>query len=159
MIYYWTPSRCWLLLIKMRKIFGFLFCRYSSCDGPGCCRTSITSGLQDYNIDFKPADDEDPSEGCKYAFIAEQQWFGQDPRDLDALQDMNFVPVIIDWTVESSSLTAIGLSASSYGLPYTCDHYSISTNLSGSLYTCYCDMGYLGNALLNNCQGRLGSCR
>lgn len=136
-------------------ILGFLFYRYSSCDGADCCQSTITSGLQAYSIAFNPLEDENTSEGCKYAFIAEQQWLLQNPTDLDALRDLGFVSALLDWAVDGSSLTKMGLSTSSYAFPYTCEAYSPSTNLPRSLYTCYCKQGYLGNALLNNCQGRM----
>ncbi|OWM73254.1 hypothetical protein CDL15_Pgr001368 [Punica granatum] len=125
--------------------------RYSYCNGMDCCQSSLPLGLQGYSIDFKLIDDEDTSEDkCKYAFIADQEWFGMNEKDLYSLRDMDFVPAVLNWSVQSSSLIQLGLSTAGYGS--SCDPYSPSSNQSQVLYSCYCRYGYLGNALLNNCE-------
>lgn len=129
------------------------YLRFGECSGFECCQTSIQSGLQNYSIDFK-LNDENGVDGCRYAFLAEQQWFGHNFQDLNALQNMDFVPLVLDWTVEETDLNALGLTKWVDSV-YSCDSYSVPSKNTSTppLYTCFCNRGYIGNALLGNCQG------
>ncbi|RAL38724.1 hypothetical protein DM860_002702 [Cuscuta australis] len=120
--------------------------RYSYCLGTDCCRTLIPSGIPASNgirfLDQTVAPSDAAQDKCKFAFIVDRKWFGTGQKDLNTLRDTDSFPVVIDWDVNRGSLTQVGPSSA-------CDIYSPSLNQS---LTCYCRMGYTGNALLKNCK-------
>jgi hypothetical protein len=46
----------------------------NTCSGYNCCETTIPSGLQTFNVSFLSKDDKKGQEGCRYAFLVEEEW-------------------------------------------------------------------------------------
>ena len=124
--------------------------REAKCSGFNCCQTTVPSGNQVFNVTFKSKNEEsNGSENCKYAFLAEEEWF--DPNITNPSYQMPLsedVPVVLDWTV--SNFTDINSTEA--------DRRKVtwynSTSYEGTQY--FCGRGYEGNPYLNTgCQGKL----
>ncbi|KAG5250792.1 wall-associated receptor kinase [Salix suchowensis] len=101
-----------------------------TCSGIGCCQTSLAKGVDDLNItvtsqknhsgilDFNP---------CSYAFIIEEKKFNFSRSSLLDLENVNKLPMVIDWRNSTC---------------YDPDN--------GNGYLCRCLDGYRGNPYLPN---------
>ncbi|KAK1289783.1 Wall-associated receptor kinase 2 [Acorus calamus] len=123
-----------------------------SCNGIGCCQTSIPKGVKlieiqisnHYNyeevLDF---------ESCSYAFLADQNWFTF--HGLSDLSGANYnsteqsVPVVMDWAIGNQTCEE-AKSESDYACVSQNSFCYNSTNGPG--YRCNCSTGYLGNPYL-----------
>ncbi|KAI6697099.1 hypothetical protein NL676_017218 [Syzygium grande] len=129
---------------------------FSNCSGVGCCRTSIPSGLREFDVTFKRISDHDTvavGEECRLAFLADKQWLEfNESKDLRMLREMEYVPGVLEWGIPKEMTSAIGLGGSdSYG----CENYGEpESERLPKLYRCYCRSGYVGNAYLADCQGK-----
>lgn len=108
-----------------------------TCNSGTCCETVIPSDLKTFNATFE----RDESEGCKLAFLVDQQWFDSSINITNSsnLKKMEYVPALLDWSLPLEELI---------GSP---DH-SFVYNYSGQLV---CFGGYEGNPYIHNgCQGK-----
>ena len=137
----------------------------SYCSGNNCCQTTIPSSLQVFKASLGTA--EDPNDRgrnqCKVAFIVEAVWFRNNISSPEVVQDMQYVPVILDWDmyygtdhipedVMNSDAKycdpPVNLTSGRWGLR-TVTLYSNST-------TCRCKGGYDGNPYLpDGCTGMI----
>ncbi|KAG6787826.1 hypothetical protein POTOM_003871 [Populus tomentosa] len=72
----------------------------SYCSGNNCCQTTIPSSLQVFSASLGNAEDPINDQGrnqCKVAFIVEEEWFWNNISSPEAVQYMQYVPVILDW--------------------------------------------------------------
>ncbi|KAE8692128.1 hypothetical protein F3Y22_tig00110858pilonHSYRG00045 [Hibiscus syriacus] len=108
-----------------------------TCNGSTCCETVIPSSLDTFNVTF-----ESESKGCKLAFVADQQWLNFNLTNPSDLQNMEFVPAWLDW-----SLPLIFELLNTSTREYSCN---LVMNTSGDISTglCYCRSGYEGNPYL-----------
>ena len=123
--------------------------REAKCSGFNCCQTRVPSGNQVFNVTFKSKEEENNgSEKCKYAFLAEKEWFDSDITNPSyEMQLLERVPVALEWTVSNF----FNLSSS------RADRRKVewySTSYGGRQY--FCLPGYEGNPYLyTGCQGKL----
>jgi hypothetical protein len=120
------------------------------CSGFNCCQTTVPTGIQVFDVDFRRINEGKASEECKYAFLADRQWLNNTDPSYD-VQNLEYVPVFLEWTafsnfskVESSK----ELRRRNAYRDYTSD---------GAQYSFYrCFYGYEGNPYLpTGCQGKL----
>ncbi|KAI3973626.1 hypothetical protein MKW92_020396, partial [Papaver armeniacum] len=113
-----------------------------SCNGIGCCKASIPSGLGIYNTTVTSMGDTRRSlsfNPCSYAFLVEESWFKQ-------------VPVVVDWTVGYETCGEARRNLTTYACgPNTNCISSKIPSVQG--YRCYCKNGYEGNPYLNGSTG------
>ena len=123
--------------------------REAKCSGFNCCQTTVPDRNQVFNVTFKSIDEKNNgSEKCKYAFLAEEEWFDSNIKNLSyevpLLED---VPVALDWTLNFTDINPTEAYRRNA-------QYWSSTSYNGAQY--YCLPGYEGNPYLNTgCQGKL----
>ncbi|KAJ0026440.1 hypothetical protein Pint_07544 [Pistacia integerrima] len=126
----------------------------SSCQsGINCCQTTISSPLKNFNVSVEAPQSSIISNGgrqqdCNYAFLVDQNWFGNNLNNLQDLQRMTHVPVRLNWGIDSSSFNR------SAALNNSTSFKSTSSCTSGSsIVQCKCFEHYQGNPyLLRGCQ-------
>ncbi|KAL5577447.1 hypothetical protein UlMin_019146 [Ulmus minor] len=117
---------------------------YKSCNGAGCCETSIPNGLITRNVtlssyynhtyiwSFNP---------CSYAFIVEATYFNFSETSFEDLKNIIMFPIIADWSIGNTSCA----EAERLG-PLACMGNSECFNSSKrSGYLCRCLPGFEGN--------------
>ncbi|KAJ6709287.1 WALL-ASSOCIATED RECEPTOR KINASE 2-LIKE ISOFORM X2 [Salix koriyanagi] len=119
-----------------------------TCSGIGCCQTSLAKGVDDLNItvtsqknhsgilDFNP---------CSYAFIIEEKKFNFSRSSLLDLENVNKLPMVIDWSIGNNSCAEVKTNTSACQGNSTC--YDPD---NGNGYLCRCLDGYRGNPYLPN---------
>ncbi|KAK1400883.1 putative wall-associated receptor kinase-like 11 [Heracleum sosnowskyi] len=134
----------------------------NSCFGVNCCQTNIPPSLWFFSTSLKSINRIHDQDMCKYAFIADQDWF-LSLADIYSVQTMEQVPAVLDWkpTVSCYSFGPTNVSRNSSlcgintlyinecapGNNHECQQICINT--PGSYY-CSCNHGYvaIGN---HNC--------
>ncbi|KAL5555371.1 hypothetical protein UlMin_037607 [Ulmus minor] len=117
---------------------------YGSCNGAGCCETSIPSGLKTRNVtldsyykhkyiwSFNP---------CSYAFTVEATRFNFSETSLEDLKNTEKLPVILDWSIGNTPCD----EAKRLG-PLACKGNSDCVNSTTRPgYLCRCWPGFEGN--------------
>ncbi|PQM33862.1 wall-associated receptor kinase-like 8 [Prunus yedoensis var. nudiflora] len=121
---------------------GYL--RTKSCTGMNCCQTTITPYLRSFNTSFGAALNAD-RKACKSAFLVEHDWFTSNSTNVSAIDEMDYVPMVLEWHVLDLNYTKFDI----YGTNNWTDDKS--TDCSSS--QCFCSKGYHGNPyLLHGCQ-------
>ncbi|KAJ4978734.1 hypothetical protein NE237_009514 [Protea cynaroides] len=135
-----------------------------SCNGLGCCQTSIPKGFQYMNISVSSINNHifvKDFNLCGYAFLVDYKWYNFSISDI-----LNFnhykdgtgfsrVPVVVDWAIpwETNITSCEAMKSQS---TYACGSNSgcsVSKNSLG--YSCNCFQGYQGNSYLQDgCQGK-----
>lgn len=119
------------------------------CSGFNCCQTSIPTGIQLLNVEFRSIEQDRTSEDCRHAFLAEEQWLAS--KKIDSSYEVQFlehVPVVLQLAV--SNFTAID----SLELRRRNAFMFIIDNGTELYYSCR--HGYEGNPYLSTgCQGKL----
>ncbi|XP_017974273.1 PREDICTED: wall-associated receptor kinase-like 8 [Theobroma cacao] len=122
----------------------------ATCDGSTCCETVIPSRLHVFNATFQSKESE--SEGCKLAFLVEEEWFYNNITDKSsAFQNVDYVPALLDWAIPDEAFEL----PTKRGRDYYCNGYRYMDTEPYYLNSsrCYCYGGYEGNAYLpNGCQ-------
>ncbi|KAK1400818.1 Wall-associated receptor kinase [Heracleum sosnowskyi] len=70
--------------------------KQNSCIGINCCQTTIPPVFNQFNTSLKSTKSGDSGLQCRYAFIADQNWFGN-LTDIYSVQRMEKVPAVLDW--------------------------------------------------------------
>ncbi|XP_030943323.1 wall-associated receptor kinase-like 10 isoform X2 [Quercus lobata] len=127
----------------------------SSCNGIGCCKTTIPSDLDVFttNIQSMGRASFERTEDCKYAFLVDQKWFEENLTSHFEVQKMSHVPVVLNWEINANLSSLVMGSNSSHS---TCQFANRSSSLGNmsSTFTCSCDSGFEGNPyLVDGCQG------
>ncbi|CAA6666612.1 unnamed protein product [Spirodela intermedia] len=123
-----------------------------TCDGIGCCQTSIPRGLQQLSTILRSLSNHTGTfnfSPCSYAFLVEQDSFAFQLTDLYSFARKSTVPVVLDWAIGSQPCD---VAAQSWN--YACGPNSYCFNATnGGGYGCRCNSGYQGNPYLpNGCQ-------
>ncbi|XP_062164185.1 wall-associated receptor kinase-like 8 [Alnus glutinosa] len=129
-----------------------------SCNGISCCQTTITSGLNTFETTIDPIDPRKPAvtEGCKSAFLVEDDWFWESGSLINMSSIMSHVPVVLEWGILDTSFNTLPI-AKKTAAEYNCyDHNYISDSKYQTSYTCYCNKGFDGNPyLVGGCPGKV----
>ncbi|KAG6791197.1 hypothetical protein POTOM_000309 [Populus tomentosa] len=119
----------------------------SYCSGNNCCQTRIPSSLQVFNASLRtpelPINDQGRNQ-CKVAFIVEEEWFRNNISSPEVVQDMQYVPVILNWVMYGTDIpedVTLYSDAKNSDAMYCEPLYSNST-------ICRCNLGYDGNPYL-----------
>ncbi|TQD77149.1 hypothetical protein C1H46_037313 [Malus baccata] len=73
----------------------------STCNGIDCCQTTIPSDLQVFNTTIESVETGERTEGCKYAFLVDRQWFENEGlRKASDIQNMDSLPVVLEWRID-----------------------------------------------------------
>ncbi|XP_061965623.1 wall-associated receptor kinase-like 8 [Populus nigra] len=119
----------------------------SYCFGNNCCQTSIPSNLQMFNASLGPTEDHQ----CKLAFIVDGEWSLDNIKSPKAVQDMQHVPVILDWFVYGHDIPVENSDAKYCSPPVklVSGRWGLRTViLYSNSITCRCNQGYDGNPYL-----------
>ncbi|RWV98806.1 hypothetical protein GW17_00038325 [Ensete ventricosum] len=130
-----------------------------SCDGLGCCQTSIPTELMVFNTYFDFNFDKGNVESfspCSYAFLADQDWFQFDKSKLTedfGKKNNDRTPAVLDWAIRRQASCP---EAEAHPETYACrgGNTTCLNSTSGVGYRCMCSEGYTGNPYLEGgCQG------
>ncbi|XP_008787535.3 wall-associated receptor kinase 2-like [Phoenix dactylifera] len=129
-----------------------------SCNGMGCCQTSIPKGFVFYNSVIDPRFNNSSVYQvypCSYSFLADETWYQFMASDIISFdfykRNKNGVPVALDWAVGGTSCEKAKLNTTSY----LClrEHSECIDSPNGPGYYCSCSAGYEGNPYLTGgCQ-------
>ncbi|GMY19677.1 wall-associated receptor kinase-like 8 isoform X2 [Fagus crenata] len=73
------------------------------CSGFNCCQTTVPTGIQVFDVDFRRINEGKASEECKYAFLADRRWLGSNNTDPSYdVQFLEHVPVFLEWMASSN---------------------------------------------------------
>ncbi|KAJ6337327.1 hypothetical protein OIU76_007078 [Salix suchowensis] len=119
-----------------------------TCSGIGCCQTSLAKGV--YYIDIAVGSRKNHSgildfSPCSYAFIIEKNKFNFSTSDLWELQNVDSLPIVVDWSIGNNSCAEVKANTSACQGNSTC--YDPD---NGHGYLCRCMDGYRGNPYLPN---------
>ena len=127
----------------------------NSCNGINCCQTTIPSVLQDFSVSLKSIDTESDriNPSCKYAFIVEQKWFETNLTNPFEVQNMSYVPVVLEWLIDPTLFPLVtgNNQSDEETSTYVCANRS-------STLACSCKRGFEGNPYLphtERCAGKL----
>ncbi|KAM4089311.1 hypothetical protein ACB094_07G141200 [Castanea mollissima] len=124
----------------------------SSCNGIGCCKTTIASDLDVFTTKIQSMIPFKRTEDCKYAFLVDQKWFEENLTNHFEVQKMSHVPVVLNWEINANLSSRVMGGDSSHS---TCQFANRSSSLGNmsSTFTCSCDSGFEGNPyLVDGCQ-------
>ena len=126
------------------------------CAGFNCCESSnIPYDLQAFAVDFRSINETKgsggPIEPCKYAFLADQNWWANSKGDPSSVQYWEYVPVVLDWQMFTWFNESDHQFFSFQNRP-DISLYASDTFYSRWLYSYYvtCARGYQGNPYLPN---------
>ncbi|KAI5339811.1 hypothetical protein L3X38_019083 [Prunus dulcis] len=127
----------------------------TTCNGIDCCQTTIPSDLQAFNTTIENIEARENSEGCKYAFLVDQQWFESNVRvaKASAIQNRDNFPVVLEWRIERWKYDSLVTNKSiSFNNSTLCESgvfiNSTSFSYQTSVVRCSCKRGYEGNPYL-----------
>ncbi|EHA8588695.1 wall-associated receptor kinase 2-like [Cocos nucifera] len=133
----------------------------ASCNGLGCCQTSIPKGFVSYKSVMDPMFHLFGAYqvySCSYSFLADEKWYQFNASDIISFnfyeRNKNGVPAALDWAVGGTSCEKAKLNTTSY----LClsEHSECTDSPNGPGYICNCSRGYEGNPYLpNGCQGTI----
>jgi len=126
-----------------------------SCSGLGCCQTSITKGIRQYNFSVSSINNYSEVSSfnpCGYVFLVEEEAYNFSSLDLQQLQAREKVPMVLDWAVGDETCEDAKENMTSYACKAENSYCYNSTNGPG--YRCNCTKGFQGNPYLHHgCTG------
>ncbi|ONI17821.1 hypothetical protein PRUPE_3G180700, partial [Prunus persica] len=124
------------------------------------CEAALPSSLSDFSTSFQDYGNYRTQSSCHYAFLADSDWFGNNSPNFSAIREMDYVPVMLEWSLFHSTTDVYGTFfepnlTTIYGShqPYCRSYYDSSSINESSRLECSCRRGYKGNPyLLDGCQ-------
>ncbi|KAK1347085.1 Wall associated kinase-like 4 [Heracleum sosnowskyi] len=117
--------------------------KQNSCIGINCCQITIPPVFNQFNTSLKIIKSGDSGPQCRYAFIADQNWFGNLTDIYSTVQHLEQVPAVLDWKLNRSCDSR--LCSGNAGC--------FSSEGTGIFSSCSCYRGYAGNPYLRDgCQ-------
>ncbi|XP_059631708.1 wall-associated receptor kinase 2-like [Cornus florida] len=116
-----------------------------SCSGIGCCQTSIPEGVESYSVQLDSYNNHTNVwnfSPCSYAFVVEEDKFNFSSTFLTDLDNVEKLPVVLDWAVGVETSCEDARKSSGYA----CQNHSKCSEVDfGPGYRCNCLEGYDGN--------------
>ena len=89
----------------------------SSCNGIGCCKTTIPTNLDLFTkwiaFMYKPSL-KSTAEDCIYACLVDQKWFQENLTNIFEVRNMSHVPVVLNWEINANLSSLVMGSNSSH---------------------------------------------
>lgn len=128
-----------------------------SCTGVGCCQTSIPNDVWDVGIELYSYLNYTyvwNFDRCGFAFLVEEAAFNFSSGNLRGLEQVERLPLVLDWAIGNGTCEEAEADSSSYGCLSGKSRCYKPRNGYG--YRCACEDGYQGSAYINDgCQGTL----
>ncbi|KAF9687148.1 hypothetical protein SADUNF_Sadunf02G0063700 [Salix dunnii] len=121
-----------------------------TCSGIGCCQTSLAKGVNYFNVTITSQKNHSDILGfspCSYAFIIEEKKFKFSRSYLLDLQNVEKLPMVVDWSIEKNSCAEVKKSSMYNACQGNTTCYDPE---NGRGYLCRCLDGYRGNPYLPN---------
>ncbi|KAL6567552.1 hypothetical protein OROGR_001220 [Orobanche gracilis] len=117
-----------------------------------CCRVGIPDSLQLFKVSITSSISDDDGSSCKYAFLADTDWFRGHPSTscFTDITELDSVPAWIDFGLKLSDPLAVALeqAKTKKGAAYGCTDYRYSDKTV--IRFCFCKEGYDGNPYIEN---------
>ncbi|KAF3325445.1 Wall-associated receptor kinase 5 [Carex littledalei] len=120
-----------------------------SCNGLGCCQTSIPAGLTYYgllSVDYNNSNWK--FNPCMYGMLVEEEWYKFRREDLSSnnflTKNQKGVPLVLDWAIRDSGTCHNGVEQSRNPACLS-NHSSCYNTSNGEGYLCQCKHGFEGN--------------
>ena len=127
----------------------------SSCNGIGCCKTTIASDLDVFTTRIESTIPFKRTEDCNYASLVDQKWFEENLTNHFEVRKMSLVPVVLNWEINANLSSLVMETNSSHSTCRFANGSSLLGNMS-TTFTCTCNSGFEGNPyLVDGCQGTL----
>ncbi|KAK3405200.1 hypothetical protein EUGRSUZ_K01454 [Eucalyptus grandis] len=130
-----------------------------TCSGSdGCCKTTITSNLQDFTITFRADINTVGNEGCNYAFLGDRLRFVPSTMDFNELRASGRFAAVLEWGIAQSSGAGLEIYEQSF-IPsnsYNCStvSFDLADLMDMPFLQCSCNKGFTGNPYIQHgCEG------
>lgn len=129
--------------------------REGSCNGIGCCQTTVAEDVWRLNIlltTYSNYSDVWDINNCGYGFVVEEKAFKFSIENLNALKEVERLPMVVDWAIGNGTCEEGEKNSATFACKSPISAcYKPET---GYGYRCRCLDGYQGNPYLQDgCQG------
>lgn len=128
--------------------------REGSCNGIGCCQTTVAEDVWRLNILLTTSSnysDVWDFNNCGYGFVVEEKAFKFSKENLNALKEVERLPMVVDWAIGNGTCAEVEKNSATFACKSPISAcYKPET---GYGYRCRCLDGYQGNPYLEDgCQ-------
>ncbi|KAJ3709163.1 hypothetical protein LUZ61_012868 [Rhynchospora tenuis] len=131
----------------------------SSCDGFGCCQTSIPTDINYYDVQWGFSNSSAwQFNPCSYAVLMQEDQYNFDVSDLIGFQfyerNNKIMPVVLDWAIRENGTCLSSQVEKSTNPACRSKNSKCNNTTNGDGYICQCMEGYEGNPYITNgCTG------